>query len=78
MKNATLRTLIINGIIYFALGLGCLVGATHIVNLIWREILLICGGVFMGVLASLLALIEMRLKSETPEKSENQKNVKTR
>ena len=78
MTNATLKTLIINGIIYFALGLGCLVSAAHIDNLIWREILLICGGVFMGVLASLLALIEVRLKSETLEKGEHQINGKTR
>jgi len=65
MKKLTgkLGKLIGSAIISFALAVGLIVGADHVVGA-WHDTMLLCAGVLLGVLAVYLTLIELQVKSE--------------
>jgi hypothetical protein len=64
-----MKKLIRDAGIYFALGMGCIIGADYVGISIWTNVLLISGGVFLGVLAAALTLIEIQLKAKEKEKA---------
>lgn len=62
-----MRKLIRDAVIYFALALGCIIGADYVANPIWHDALLVIGGVCLGGIAVMVVLIDMRSKTEKDE-----------
>jgi len=74
----TMKKLIRDAGIYFALGMGCIIGAGYVGISIWTNVLLISGGVFLGGLAAMLTLIEIQLGAKEKERTSKIEEQATR
>lgn len=63
-----MKGLIINAGVYFGLALGCIISADYVVAQIWHDVMLIIGGLFLGGLAAMMTMIEIRLKAQRGNK----------
>jgi len=64
-----MKKLIRDAAIYFALGMGCIIGAGYVDISMWTNVLLISGVVFLGGLAAMLTLIETQVKVKEQERA---------
>jgi len=62
-----MRKLIRDAVIYFALALGCIIGADYVANPIWHDALLVIGGVCLGGVAVMVTLVDIQLKAGKDE-----------
>lgn len=62
-RRQKMKGLIRDAAIYFGLGLGCVIGADYVVAQTWHDVLLIISGVFLGGVAAMMTMIEIKLKA---------------
>lgn len=60
--KVSIKGLVANAAVYFALAIACLVGADYITAGTWRDVILLIAGLMLGGVAAMVTLVNIALK----------------